>query len=132
MPTLHSADDVLVMAARQAALSAYSPYSKFRVGAAAVFAETDTLFTGCNVENSSYGLTICAERVAICSAVAQNHRGLLRIAIAVVDPTGLPLKSFMPCGACLQVIKEFGTISTQIIIDGLGKRILQDLLPLPF
>jgi cytidine deaminase len=132
MPTIQMTDELLLLAARQAALSAYSPYSKFRVGAAALFAGSDVLFTGCNIENSSYGLTICAERVAICSAVAQNKRNLVQLAIAVVDPAGMPLKSFMPCGACLQVIKEFGNTGTQIVIDGVGKRILQDLLPLPF
>ena len=126
------AADILVAVARKAALAAYSPYSKFRVGAAALFAETADIYTGCNVENASFGLTICAERVAICKAASENCRQLVKIAIAVVDVHGMPLKSFMPCGACLQFMQEFSAGGSDIIIDGVGAFKLQELLPRPF
>jgi len=126
------ADDSLIDVARKAAPAAYSPYSKFRVGAAALFAESGYIYTGCNVENASFGLTICAERVAICKAVSNNHRQLVKIAIAVVDEHGLPKKSFMPCGACLQFMQEFAQQDLEIIVDGAGSFSLQQLLPLPF
>jgi cytidine deaminase len=126
------AADVLLTAARKAALAAYSPYSKFRVGAAALFAESGNIYTGCNVENSSFGLTICAERVAICKAASNNHRQLIKIAIAVVDEHGMPKKSFMPCGACLQFMQEFARPDLEISVDGAGSFSLQQLLPLPF
>jgi cytidine deaminase len=123
----------LIIAARHAAKNAYAPYSKFRVGAAALFAESGDIYTGCNVENASFGLTICAERVAICKAASENCRQLVKIAIAVVDEYGMPQKSFMPCGACLQFMQEFaGTSSPEIIVDGSATYALKDLLPRPF
>jgi len=122
----------LIDVARKAALAAYSPYSKFKVGAAALFAESGNIYTGCNVENSSFGLTICAERVAICKAASNNHRQLVKIAIAVVDEYGMPKKSFMPCGACLQFMQEFARPDLEISVDGAGTFSLQQLLPLPF
>ena len=125
-------DRQLLALARQVALNAYSPYSKFRVGAAALFDDAPTLFAGCNVENVSYGLTMCAERVAIATAVSQNARALSKIAIAVVGESGNPIKSFMPCGACRQVIAEFGTPDTDVLIDGFAKLKLGELLPMPF
>jgi len=88
--------------ARTAAKSAYAPYSKFRVGAA-VLTGSGKIFSGCNVENASYGLCNCAERTAIFSAIAAGERKLK--AIMVYTPT--PLAN-MPCGACRQVINEFG------------------------
>jgi cytidine deaminase len=127
------AADILVDVARKAALAAYSPYSKFRVGTAALFAESGDIYTGCNVENASFGLTICAERVAICKAASENCRQLVKIAIAVVDEYGMPQKSFMPCGACLQFMQEFaGASSPEIIVDGSATYALTDLLPRPF
>ena len=92
----------LVAAARQAAEVAYAPYSKFRVGSAVLTASGET-FTGCNVENASYGLSCCAERTAIFKAVAGGARKIL--AVAVYTPTPKPT---LPCGACRQVIHEFG------------------------
>ena len=81
---------------------AYAPYSKFKVGAA-VLTDSDTVYTGCNVENASYGGTICAERVAICCAVAAGEKNIKAIAI-VFDEKILAT----PCGICRQFIFEFG------------------------
>ncbi len=86
-------------AARQAAKSAYAPYSNFHVGAA-ILTRSGKIIVGCNVENSSFGLTICAERTAVVQAIVQNERDWQ--AIAVVSPTGVT-----PCGACRQVLAEF-------------------------
>ncbi len=94
--------EALLDAARRAREKAYAPYSKFAVGAALRTAD-GSIFTGANVENSSLGLSLCAERVAACSAVAAGHRQFQ--AIAVVGPTGAPST---PCGACRQVLAEFG------------------------
>jgi cytidine deaminase len=125
-------DRQLIALARQAALNAYSPYSKFRVGAAVIFDDAPSLFSGCNIENSSYGLTMCAERVAIAAAVSQGARVLTKIAIAVVGADGQPIKSFMPCGACRQVISEFGAVDTVVLVDGFATLKLSELLPMPF
>ena len=89
----------LLDAARQAAISAYAPYSKFHVGAA-ILTRSGKVIVGCNVENSSFGLTICAERTAVFQAIVQ--RELDWQAIAIVSPTGVT-----PCGACRQVLAEF-------------------------
>ena len=94
--------DKLVEAAWQAREAAYAPYSHFHVGAA-LLAEDGRIFPGCNVENISYGLTNCAERVAIGAAVAAGARKFL--AVAVVADTMVPIS---PCGACRQVLAEFG------------------------
>src|SRR6516164_7632660 len=95
----------LLDAARQALKRAYAPYSNFHVGAA-VLTEQGEIFTGCNVENASYGLTICAERAAIFTAVQETSAAKLAIqALAVVNGDELPCS---PCGACRQVIFEFG------------------------
>lgn len=91
----------LVDAAVKAAARSYSPYSRFPVGAA-LLAESGQVIRGCNVENSSYGLTICAERTAVAAAVAAGHRRFK--ALAVAGGHGSPAK---PCGACLQVLAEF-------------------------
>src|SRR5712691_9352893 len=94
----------LLQMARAAMKKAYAPYSKFRVGAA-LLTNTGKVFTGCNVENASYGMTNCAERTAIFSAVAQLGPKLEVTAVAVVNDHGVPCA---PCGACRQVIYEFG------------------------
>jgi cytidine deaminase len=94
--------DSLVEAAWLARDQAYAPYSSFHVGAA-LLASDGRIFSGCNVENISYGLTNCAERVAIGAAVAAGVREFL--AVAVVADTGVPIS---PCGACRQVLAEFG------------------------
>src|SRR5476651_2485599 len=92
----------LEKAARDAVKACYAPYSKYRVGAA-VLAGSGKIYPGCNVENASYGLCNCAERTAIFTAVAAGERKLT--AVVVYTPTPLPT---MPCGACRQVINEFG------------------------
>jgi cytidine deaminase len=92
----------LAHAARAASEYSYCPYSKFRVGAA-VLTEAGDVFAGCNVENASYGLTICAERNAAFQAAARGRREIR--AVAVYTPTATPTA---PCGACRQVLNEFG------------------------
>jgi cytidine deaminase len=113
-------------AARSASHSAYCPYSKFRVGAA-VLTDTGEIISGCNVENASYGLTVCAERNAVFQMAA---RGLTSIrAVVVYTPTQAPTS---PCGACRQVINEFGPdAEIYSFCDGpeIILRRLSDLLP---
>jgi cytidine deaminase len=87
--------------ARQARTGAYAPYSRFLVGAA-VLCEDGTVFTGCNVENASYGLSLCAERVAVGMAVAAGYQRFTAVAVAGTGPGATA-----PCGACRQVIAEF-------------------------
>jgi cytidine deaminase len=98
----------LLKAAKAAMKKAHAPYSKFRVGAAFVTTKGQ-VFSGCNVENASYGMTVCAERTAIFTAVAELG-GKMRIkAIAVANDQDVPCS---PCGACRQVIYEFGPDAT--------------------
>src|SRR6188474_2448869 len=101
-------EDQLISAAIAARLEAHAPYSNFKVGAA-LLAKDGRVFTGCNVENLSYGLTMCAERVAIGAAVAAGVRDFQ--GVAVVADTGVPIS---PCGACRQVLSEFGVL--QVIL----------------
>lgn len=97
--------DQLLKLAREVQQNAYAPYSKFRVGAA-VLLENGEIFTGCNVENASYGLTNCAERSAIFAAVSKLGGNNVKVrAVAVVNDHDVPCS---PCGACRQVIAEFG------------------------
>ena len=93
----------------QARNRAYAPYSDFLVGAA-VLTDSGEIFTGCNVENSSYGLAICAERTAICKSVSEGFQSFKRIAVAAT-----PFAT--PCGACRQFIVEFGTDIEVICVD---------------
>lgn len=118
----------LIRAARQAYDRAYAPYSCFSVGAA-VLASDGTIYQGCNIENASYGLTMCAERTAIYSAIAAGCRQLQ--AIAVVADTPGPAS---PCGACRQVMVEFG-IHRVIMANKAGsvrEASLAELLPFAF
>lgn len=105
----------LLKAARQAATRSYSPYSRFPVGAALLTA-TNGIISGCNVENSSYGLTLCAERNALSTAVAAGHRRFK--ALAVVGGRGQPAS---PCGACLQVLAEFCHPGMPVFLASLDK-----------
>jgi cytidine deaminase len=124
-------DAALCQAARHAAARAYAPYSHFRVGAAV--RAGGTIYTGCNVENASYGLAICAERNAIFHAVAAGAPRIDAIALACVDAApDAPPGSLMPCGACRQVMAEFAGPDLPVFIDGAGTSRLADLLPHPF
>ena len=107
----------LETAARVAAKASYSPYSKFPVGAA-VLASSGKVFTGTNIENASYGLCNCAERTAIFTAAAAGERTL--DAVVIYTPTPAPT---MPCGACRQVINEFGPDAIVIAVCDSGERI---------
>jgi cytidine deaminase len=117
--------------ARQAALNSYSPYSNYRVGAA-VLGEID-IYVGANIENASFGLTICAERIAIASAVIAGNRNIYGIAIACIDASSESnLSEKLPCGACRQWMAELSP-EAEIIICGVDKIFtIDDLLPSPF
>lgn len=120
----------LMERARAVAAKAYAPYSRFQVGCALVTAE-GAIYTGCNVENASYGLTICAERNAIFHAVAQEGQGM-RIASLAVIALG---HEFPPCGACRQVIAEFAAPQLPVIFLQNGllvTKTLAELLPATF
>lgn len=120
----------LMERARVVAEKAYAPYSRFEVGCALVTAEGG-IYTGCNVENASYGLTICAERNAIFHAVAQEGQGM-RIASLAVIALG---HEFPPCGACRQVIAEFAApqLPVTFLQNGLlVTKTLAELLPATF
>ena len=108
----------LLRIARTAMKKAYAPYSQFRVGAA-LLTTTGKVFSGCNVENASYGMTNCAERTAIFSAVAEMGPKLEISAIAVANDQGVPCS---PCGACRQVIYEFGPDATVFFQDAKGQQ----------
>lgn len=125
--------ELLTNFAALAALNAYSPYSGFRVGAAVVFKETpQAVYTGVNVENASYGLTICAERAAIFSGVTNGGKKLAAVAIACRNNTSAIIPCFQPCGACLQVIAEFADQDALIFLHQRGQFKLSDFLPAPF
>ena len=99
----------LLDAAIAARLHAHAPYSKFLVGAA-VKTASGAVFGGCNVENASYGLTICAERAAVCAAIAAGHKKITAVAVATAG-------GHSPCGACRQVLAEFGPDMEVLLVD---------------
>jgi cytidine deaminase len=120
---------LLVSAALAARANAFAPFSKFRVGAALEDAE-GRIHTGCNVENATYGLTVCAERVAVYKAVSEGVRKFRRIAIAADTDTLTP-----PCGACRQILWEFCGDIEIVLANPRGKTetyCLKDLFPKPF
>jgi cytidine deaminase len=129
----------LVAAARAAAEHAYAPYSRFRVGAAAVVEtpEGELMATGANVENASYGLTICAERVALASLFQMLPAGetprVIQVAIACIDaPEDASDEARVPCGACRQWMAELAPEATYYV-DGIARNLtLANLLPLAF
>ena len=115
----------LVAAARGAQANAYVPYSRFHVGAA-IETGDGRVFAGCNVESASYGLTICAERMALGAAIAAGARTLRRVVVTTdVDPPAAP------CGACRQLLAEFGLETEVVAVGPAGERrwTLRDLLP---
>ncbi len=127
--TLFVSEETLLAAARAVAPRAYAPYSHFTVGAA-LLGEDGQIYTGCNVENASYGLTMCAERNAVFHAVASGCRAFRALAIAAPRPVP-------PCGACLQVLAAFCPSAMPIVLGALdsqdSKRLtLADLFPSPF
>lgn len=119
----------LLEAALAARAHAFAPYSRFPVGAA-VRTRSGKIFTGCNVESTSYGLTICAERVALCSAVAAGERHIVEIAVVADCPVPVP-----PCGACRQMLHDFGAGATLWMANLTGavrSTTLSSLLPEAF
>jgi cytidine deaminase len=124
-------DEELLAKARNAAQSAYADYSHFRVGAAVRVGPN--IYSGCNVENASYGLTMCAERVAIFTAVAAGARRIDAIALACIDADAdSPPEGLMPCGACRQVMAQFGKPALPVHVDRVRSFSLAELLPLAF
>ena len=124
-----STQDDLIAAATLARENAHAPYSNFRVGAA-VRARSGRVFTGCNVENSTYGLTLCAERVAIFKAISEGERGFDAVAV-VTDTDALT----PPCGACRQIIWEFCGDAEVVLANLKGKvevHRMSALFPKPF
>ncbi|MEL9990711.1 MAG: cytidine deaminase [Thermoproteus sp.] len=120
----------LIEKAREALKNAYAPYSKFRVGAA-VLTKSGKIYTGANVENASYGLTVCAERVAVFKAVSEGDRDIEAVAVVVESE-----EPVAPCGACRQVIAEFNPNALVIMATADGRKVvtanLKDLLPMAF
>ena len=121
----------LLALARDAAQRAYCPYSHFHVGAAV--AGGGKTYVGVNVEISSYGLTLCAERSALAAAISDGAGAITQVAVACIDtPPDAPLNERSPCGACRQVLAEFNPHAQVIIADANGKRRsyrLNELLP---
>ena len=137
---------LLVQAAKEARQNAYAPYSKFKVGAALLTTDNppslklrraSKIFTGCNIENASYGLTVCAERVAILKALSEGYKKFKAIAVVTTarSPDKGTANGSYPCGACLQVLAEFAPGLTLIISNGKSKTKilkLKELLPKAF
>jgi cytidine deaminase len=119
----------LIAAARTARRRAVAPFSTFKVGAALEAAD-GTIVTGCNIENATYGLTMCAERVAMFKALSEGHRAFRRVAIVADTPEPTP-----PCGACRQILWEFGG-DLEVILANTRRETarfrLSELLPHPF
>jgi cytidine deaminase len=129
-PLKESELDRLAELARLARKNAYAPYSRFKVGAA-VLAASGQIYDGCNVENASYGLSICAERTAVAKAVSAGDRKIIAIAIAAGGRRPSP-----PCGMCRQVLSEFAdpSIPVRLVTErDKGETVrLEELLPRPF
>jgi cytidine deaminase len=121
--------EALIAAARTAREHAHAPYSNFRVGAA-VRAKSGRVFVGCNIENATYGLTLCAERVAVFKAISEGERGFDAVAVVADTDTLTP-----PCGACRQILWEFCG-DAEVVLANLRGKIdryrLSALFPKPF
>lgn len=121
--------DPLLAAALAARQHAFAPYSKFQVGAA-IEDSAGRIHTGCNVENATYGLTVCAERVAVFKAISEGVRQFRRVAVAADTDTLTP-----PCGACRQILWEFCGDVEIVLVNPRGKtetHRMRDLFPKPF
>ena len=122
-------DKLLIKIAMEAREKSYSPYSKFKVGAA-VYTKSGKIFTGCNIESASYTPTICAERVAISKSISEGYKDIEKIAVVGSDK-----KISFPCGVCRQLIREFGKDIKVICaksIDSYEVHTLEELLPNSF
>jgi cytidine deaminase len=121
--------EALIEAARQARERAHAPFSHFQVGAA-VRTRSGRIFSGCNIENASYGLTVCAERVAVFKAISEGEREFDAVAVVTDADTLTP-----PCGACRQILWEFCG-NAEVVLANLKGQVevhrMKDLLPLPF
>ena len=114
--------NLLMNKAKEASKMSYSPFSRFAVGAA-VLAKSGTIYSGCNVENSSFGMTICAERCAIFKAISEGEKEIL--AVAIYSPNA---DDCNPCGACRQVMYEFqGVEEIDVITENMGELIIRKL-----
>lgn len=125
-------EEAMVKMAAKARENAYTPYSGFKVGAAVRSWRTGKVYAGCNVENSSYGATICAERNAVLHAVAaEGELGIDKLVVVSDDDPPAP-----PCAMCLQVLAEFCSPDTEVTLAAIGGRVermkFSDLLPRPF
>jgi cytidine deaminase len=119
----------LLEASRAVRLNAHAPFSHFLVGAA-IEGDDGRIFTGCNVENATYGLTVCAERVAVFKAVSEGCKGMRRVVVTADTEEPTP-----PCGACRQILWEFGGDMEVILSNLSGEKAryrMRDLLPVPF
>jgi cytidine deaminase len=126
---MNPSDEALLAGATEAMKRAWSPYSGFSVGAA-LLADDGRMFTGCNVENASYGLTMCAERAAVFKAVSEGARDFRRL-VLVCDGE----RPVSPCGACLQVLREFNRDLPMVLANVGGETretTLSALMPAPF
>lgn len=122
-------NEELINIAEKAMANAYAPYSKFKVGAA-VLCDDESVYSGCNIENSSYGATICAERTAIFKAVSEGKRHLIKIAVVSIEND-----ITYPCGICRQVMSEFMPDGSAVMRDKNGRITeikISSLLPYPF
>lgn len=135
-PTTKEIQAALLDAAQQARENSYSPYSHFKVGAA-VFTRQGHIFTGTNIENASYGLTVCAERNATFAAVGAGEKDIVALALVTQKLPGAKVNS--PCGACRQVLVEFMPPNAPIymaVLEGKKRTVvtkkLKDLIPLAF
>ena len=125
--------DRVIEAAREAAKSAYAPYSRFRVGAAVLAGKA--IYVGANVESASYGLSLCAERAALAAAIAQGARSIRAVAVACIDAgSEQGPNELVPCGACRQWMVELAPEAEVILCGTEQTRVfsVEELMPLPF